>query len=47
MDSEAQNEVVKFERASGMKRGQRQNNKSHYLINRGAIEQAAHQRVFY
>ena len=30
-----------------MKRGQRQNNKSHYLINRGAIEQAAHQRVFY
>src|SRR5438105_7664633 len=47
VDSEAQNEVVKFERASGMKRGQRQNNKSHYLIYRGAIEQSAHQRVFY
>src|SRR6266852_4119698 len=37
--------IVKFVRASGVKRGERQNDIAHYQFNRNAIEQAAHQRV--
>src|SRR5882672_3925249 len=36
---------MKFVRASGVKRGEGQNEKIHYLLHRGAKEQTAHQRV--
>src|SRR5579859_5182173 len=36
---------MKFVRAPGVKRGERQNDKIHYLFHRSAKEQAAHQRV--
>jgi hypothetical protein len=36
---------MKFVRAPGVKSGERQNDKIHDLFDRGAKEQAAHQRV--
>src|ERR1700722_2647837 len=36
---------MKFIRASRVKRGERQDDQSHYLFHRGAKEQAAHQWV--
>ena len=45
VDKQPKNQVVKFVRAPGVKSGERQNDKIHYLFHRGAKEQAAHQRV--
>ena len=39
------NHVMKLIRAPGVKRGERQNDITHYQFTRDAIEQAAHQRV--
>jgi hypothetical protein len=37
---------MKFVRAPGVKRGERQDDQIHYLLHRAAKEQTAHQRVF-
>jgi hypothetical protein len=41
-----ENQVMKFVRTPGVERGERQDDKIHYLFNGGAKEQATHQWVF-
>src|ERR1700732_4381477 len=45
VDKQPLNHVMKFVRAPFVKRGERQNDVTHYHLNCGTKEQAAHQRV--